>query len=93
MDGSDLPAGEDGIAAAEAEIGAVLRGLRKTEKLSQQALADRANISLGAVKNIESGKGSSLRTLLRVLRALDRLDWLEALERPEPTFNPFDLTP
>ncbi|KQW45049.1 hypothetical protein ASC77_19910 [Nocardioides sp. Root1257] len=54
-------------------------------------VADLANTSVGALKNLESGRGANVRTLIRVLRALGLDDWLGTLYVPRPTFNPLDL--
>jgi len=75
----------------ERELGAQVRALRRTRGLTQQQSADRANVSVGAVKNLESGAGSTVRTLVRVLRALDADDWLSTVPVPRPTFNPLDV--
>ena len=55
----------------EREIGSRVRRLRKQNGMSQQDLADRANISRSAVKYLESGVGSSLATFINVARAFD----------------------
>jgi transcriptional regulator with XRE-family HTH domain len=74
----------------ELALGAQVRALRIAEDLSQEDLAGRADISLGAVKNLEGGKGSTLRTVIRVVRVLDRTDWLEALA-PPITISPLQV--
>jgi transcriptional regulator with XRE-family HTH domain len=66
----------------EAVIGAEVRATRIAANLDQAALAKRADVSLGAVKNLEAGKGSTLKTLVRVVRALGRSEWLESLAPP-----------
>jgi transcriptional regulator with XRE-family HTH domain len=66
----------------EAVIGAEIRAGRIAANLDQAELAKRADISLGAVRNLEAGRGSSLKTLVRVVRALGRGDWLETLAPP-----------
>jgi transcriptional regulator with XRE-family HTH domain len=66
----------------EARLGAQVRAIRIAADLDQVTLAERADLSVGAIKNLEAGKGSSLGTLIRVLRALDRTDWLESLAPP-----------
>ena len=69
-------------------MGEKIRRLRLLNEINQQELADAANISLDAVRNIESGKGSSLHTLIRIARALERTDWLESLcyeDEPSPS--------
>jgi transcriptional regulator with XRE-family HTH domain len=63
----------------EESIGTQIRNLRIKRGLDQQQLADKSNISVGAVKNIERGKGSSLKTLIQIIRALDSDHWLSTL--------------
>ncbi len=66
----------------EVVVGEQIRSTRLTADLDQRTLAARADVSVGAVKSLEGGKGSSLGTLIRVVRALDRLEWLESLAPP-----------
>lgn len=66
----------------EAELGEHIRALRLRQDLDQQQLADRAGIALNAVKNLESGKGATLRSLVKALRVLNRGDWLRSLAPP-----------
>lgn len=66
----------------EAVLGEQVRAARISANFDQQRLADLANISVGALSNLERGKGSSLKTLISVVRALGRTDWLEALAPP-----------
>lgn len=63
----------------EAELGQQLRGLRLRQNIDQRQLARQAGIALNAVKNLEAGKGATLTSLVKVLRALGRADWLRAL--------------
>jgi transcriptional regulator with XRE-family HTH domain len=56
-----------------------VRRLRILADLNQSELASAANVSIGALKNLETGKGSSLKTLIMVLRAFGREDWLQSL--------------
>jgi transcriptional regulator with XRE-family HTH domain len=74
----------------EAVIGAEVRAARIAANLDQVELARRADISLGAVKNLENGKGSTLKTLVRVVRALGRTEWLESLT-PLITVSPLAM--
>ncbi|MCU1526283.1 MAG: hypothetical protein JWP75_46 [Frondihabitans sp.] len=74
----------------EALLGAQIRSVRLESGHDQAALADLADVSVTSVKNLENGRGSTLRTLVRVLRALDRAAWLTTLA-PEPTVSPLDL--
>lgn len=64
------------------ELGEQMRALRLRADLDQISLAERAGVGLSAVKNIESGKGATLKTLIKILRALDRADWLASLAPP-----------
>ncbi len=61
------------------DLGEQMRAVRLRANLDQISLAERAGISLTAVKNLESGKGATLKTLIKVLRALSRADWLSTL--------------
>ena len=71
----------------ETIIGEQVRQLRIREELSQSDLAIRSNISVGALKNLENGKGSSLQTLIKVIRVLKNTAWLDALN-PVPSISP-----
>jgi len=75
----------------EQHIGSQVRELRQRADLTQAELATRANVSLSAVRYLEAGKGSSLSTLVRVVRALDRTPWLETLAPPAPSVSPIAL--
>jgi transcriptional regulator with XRE-family HTH domain len=66
----------------EALIGSQIRATRISRNLDQAALAASANVSIGALSSLERGKGSSLSTVVAVVRALGRTDWLEALTPP-----------
>ncbi|HUG72898.1 MAG TPA: helix-turn-helix transcriptional regulator, partial [Steroidobacteraceae bacterium] len=59
--------------------------------IDQQTLAARAGISVGALKNLENGRGSTIRTLVAVLKALDRADWLSTIA-PVASINPLTHT-
>ena len=74
----------------EAILGDQVRRVRIGRNLDQARLAELANVSVGAVSNLERGKGSSLRTLIGVLRALGRTDWIESLA-PAVGVSPMQL--
>ena len=42
------------------------------------------------MKNLESGKGANVKTLLKVLRALERIDWLQTLS-PAVSISPLRM--
>ena len=75
----------------EQTLGAAIRALRLDRRLTQLELAERANVSLGAVKNLESGRGSTTTTLVRVVHAFGEDSWLELLRPVRSSFNPLDL--
>lgn len=79
------------ISDLEAQLGANLRALRLDRNIDQATLAERAGVSLNALKNLEGGRGSTLKTLLSVLRALGRDDWLKTIA-PVATINPLTMT-
>ena len=66
----------------EAELGSQIRTLRTLAELTQTDLAAKANVAVGAVAGLEHGRGSTLRTLVAVIRVLGRTDWLEQLSPP-----------
>jgi len=74
----------------EISLGEQFRLLRIQADLEQKELALKASVSLGALKNLENGKGSSLRTIIKITRALDRTDWLEALA-PKVSVRPMQM--
>ncbi|MDO8775298.1 MAG: helix-turn-helix transcriptional regulator [Burkholderiaceae bacterium] len=74
----------------QAEIGEQLRAARLRSNLSQAEIADRAGISIGAVKNLESGRGATVKTLVRVVRVLGRVQWILSLQ-PPVTISPMDM--
>ncbi len=74
----------------EAALGDQIRRVRIGRDLDQAGLAELANVSIGAISNLERGKGSSLRTLISVVRALGRTEWLESLA-PAVGVSPMQL--
>jgi len=61
------------------QLGTQIRAARLAQNLPQDALAEKASIAIGALKNLESGRGASLRTLTSVVCALGRQEWLSQL--------------
>jgi len=79
---------KDGL---EVALGARVRARRIAEQLTQAELADRANVSVGALQHLEGGAGATITTFVRVLRALGQADWVETLGPAPAPFNPLDL--
>lgn len=71
-------------------LGERLKRLRLSRNLDQRTTAEKAGISEKALRNLEAGRGSTVETLLRVLKALDHLQGLDMLA-PEASVNPLEL--
>ena len=71
----------------ERQVGQQVRDLRLRSDRTQADLARAANVSTSTLASLEHGAGSSLATLVAVVRALGRTDWLGQLA-PPPTISP-----
>ena len=71
-------------------IGENLKARRLRENLSQQTLAARSGVSLNAVKNLESGRGASVHSLVSVCRTLGAVGWIDSLA-PESEPSPLEI--
>ena len=65
------------------KMGQRLKSLRLKQNITQQSLADAADVSLSTVKKIEKGEIRSFDALLRMLRTLGKLDVLQPLVEEE----------
>jgi hypothetical protein len=74
----------------EVELGASIKALRLHKNLDRQSLCNWAGISVNALRNLESGQGATIKTLIRVIRTLDREDWLRSIA-PITSINPLHL--
>ena len=74
----------------ELEFGQQLRDLRLRRNINQCQLAEQAGVALNAVKNLENGRGATLSSLVKVLRALGRADWLATLA-PTVDISPMQM--
>ncbi|HEX3333560.1 MAG TPA: helix-turn-helix transcriptional regulator [Acidimicrobiales bacterium] len=75
----------------ERRLGKRLRALRIQRNLTQVELADAANVSLGAIKRLERGLGSTTTTLVSVVRALGQEGWIDTLGPGPAPFNPLEI--
>ena len=73
------------------ELGERLRNCRLRRRLEQTELAERAGVSDRTVRGLEKGTGSSVDSLLRVMKALGILEGLDAMVPPEPSVDPLAL--
>ena len=74
----------------ESRIGDQIRRARVSAGLDQLQLAELADLSIGAVRNLERGRGSTLKSLVRVARALGLAAWLDGIA-PAATISPIDI--
>lgn len=74
----------------QTELGLRLRQLRLSRNIDQRTAAEKAGVSRAALQNLEAGRGSSVQTLLRALKALNYPEGIEMLA-PQPTVNPLVL--
>ena len=72
------------------DLGQRLREMRLAQAYTQQSLADKADIGLRPLKDLEAGRGSRVLTLIRVLKALGAEDAIQSLA-PRPTISPMDM--
>jgi transcriptional regulator with XRE-family HTH domain len=75
----------------EGRLGERLRALRIARNRTQAELAEEANVSLGALKRLEQGAGSTTTTLVSVVQALGEEKWIDSLGSGLSTFNPLEL--
>ncbi len=74
----------------EQELGKRLKRKRLDLNLSQMEVATRSGFSRRTITAIENGEGSTLTTLIGMLRALNALDTLEEF-LPDPGISPLAL--
>jgi transcriptional regulator with XRE-family HTH domain len=79
------------ISEIEGLMGERIRELRLSLNLDQKTVSERAGLSVRALKNLEQGNGSTLRSLVAVMRILGRRDWLLNIAQVA-TINPLTLT-
>jgi transcriptional regulator with XRE-family HTH domain len=74
----------------QVELGRRMQQLRLSRNLDQRTVAQKAGITRAALQNLEAGRGSSVKTLLRILKALNYLEGIDMLA-PQTTVNPLAL--
>ncbi len=75
----------------EQEMGNRLKNHRLDLNLTQEEVASRSGLSRRTITAIENGEGSTLGTLIAMLRALNALDTLESF-LPDPGISPIAMT-
>jgi transcriptional regulator with XRE-family HTH domain len=74
----------------EFELGQQLRDLRLRQNIDQQRLAAQAGVALNVVKRLENGKGTTVSSMIKILRALGRIEWLNTLA-PVVSISPLQM--
>lgn len=74
----------------EIQLGEHLKSLRLQKNIDRQTLCCQAGISVSALRHLESGSGSTLKTLVRVLKVLGRESWLGTIA-PLVSINPLHM--
>ncbi|MFZ4438285.1 MAG: helix-turn-helix domain-containing protein [Syntrophales bacterium] len=74
----------------EATLGRQLRDLRLRQNVDQRQLAEQAGVALNVVKKLEAGKGATVKSLIKVLRALGRVEWMDSLA-PAVSISPLQI--
>ena len=74
----------------EQELGKRLKAHRLQLNLSQAEVAERSGLSRRTITAIENGEGSTLSTLIALLRALDALETLDGF-LPDPGISPIAM--
>jgi transcriptional regulator with XRE-family HTH domain len=74
----------------EVTLGRQLRDLRLRQNVDQRQLAGQAGVALNVIKNLEAGKGATVKSLVKVLRALGRIEWLDNLA-PAVSISPLQM--
>ncbi|MEB0140132.1 MULTISPECIES: helix-turn-helix transcriptional regulator [unclassified Undibacterium] len=74
----------------ESLLGETIKRIRLLKNIDQQTLCAQAGLSVTALKNLETGHGASVKTLIKVLRGLGKTEWLQSLS-PIATINPMTL--
>ena len=75
----------------ERSLGEQFRHRRIQSNFDQEELARMANVSIGALKHLENGQGTSLKTMIKVVRALGMEDWLYHLSPQVSSISPLAL--
>lgn len=72
------------------ELGSRLRAMRIAMPLTQKEMAERTNLSVRTISNLETGNDTTLSTVVEVLRVLGQLQALE-LVVPEQSVRPSEI--
>jgi transcriptional regulator with XRE-family HTH domain len=71
-------------------LGERLRRLRIMRRMNQEELAERAGVSVRAIRDLENGRGSKVETLIRILKTLGYVEAFDAIA-PDIGVDPMAL--
>lgn len=74
----------------EVKLGEAIKTLRLNMNLDRQALCNKAQISMNALRHLEDGIGANIKTLIKVAIILGKTDWILGLA-PQISINPLYL--
>lgn len=74
----------------ELVLGENIKALRLQKNLDRRSLCEQAGISENALRHLEGGKGATIKTLVRVVKALGRANWLMSVA-PQVSINPLHM--
>lgn len=71
-------------------LGMQVKRLRIRKNLTQNELADKADVALNVIKKLECGKGVTMVSMIRVLVVLGKTQWLDSIA-PIVSISPLDM--
>ena len=74
----------------EESLGEDIKSLRLQKNIDRKTLCARAGVSEHALRNLEDGKGTTLKTFIRILKALERESWFNTIA-PKTSINPLHI--
>lgn len=77
-------------AELEQTLGEDIKALRLQKNIDRKSLCQRAEVSENALRNLEGGKGCTLKTFTRIIKALNREEWLSQIA-PKTSINPLHI--
>jgi transcriptional regulator with XRE-family HTH domain len=72
-------------------LGENIKALRLQKNIDRKSLCNQAGISENALRNLEGGKGATIKTLTYIVKALGRESWINSLA-PQTSINPLHMT-
>lgn len=75
----------------ESLLGEHIKSLRLQKNITRKELCARASVSETALRNLEGGKGSTVTTLMKILKSLGRESAIDAFA-PKTSINPLHLS-